>query len=56
MTKRYRQYFDRYSTQLLLVVVLLVFSLLMAWRSDFFITGKNIKNILEASTFRLILA
>lgn len=56
MTRRYRQYFDRYSTQLLLVAVLLMFSLLMAWRSDFFITGRNIKNILEASTFRLILA
>jgi len=52
----YRQYFDRYSAQLLLVTVLAVFSLLMAWRSDFFLTGKNIKNILEAITFRLILA
>lgn len=56
MTKRYHKYFDRYSTQLLLTAVLLMLSLFMAWRSDFFITGKNIKNILEASTFRLILA
>jgi len=56
MAKRYRQYFDRYSTQLLLVAVLLMLCLFMAWRSDFFLTRKNIKNILEASTFRLILA
>lgn len=52
----YYNFFQRYSTQLLLLTILAVLCLFLTWQSDFFMTGKNIKNILEAISFRLILA
>ncbi len=56
MNNRYTHFIQRYSTQLLLITILAVLCLLLTWQSEFFMTGKNIKNILEAMSFRLILA
>ncbi len=56
MNNRCSHFIQRYSTQLLLIAILAVLCLFLTWQSDFFMTGKNIKNILEAISFRLILA
>lgn len=56
MNKTIRQFFERYSTQLLLVAMLAALASFMTWHSDFFMTAKNIKNIFEAIAFRMILA
>lgn len=56
MNNSLRRFMRKYATQLLLLAVLVILCAVLSVASDSFLNLKNAKNILEAITFRLILA
>lgn len=53
MTKKW---ISKYSQQLFLMAVLLFICAVLAEKSEYFFTWKNIRNILEAASYRMVLA
>lgn len=51
-----KQLWNKYLHQCLLLVMMLLIAVLLTARSEHFLTWRNLKNILEANTYRLILA
>ena len=53
MTKKWM---NKYSQQLFLLAVLLLICAVLAGKSEYFFTWKNIRNVLEAASYRMVLA
>lgn len=51
-----RKWFSKYSQQIFLFVVMILICIVLTAESKYFLTWKNIRNILEANSYRLILA
>ena len=51
-----KKWMSKYSQQLFLSAVLLIICAVLAGKSEYFFTWKNIRNILEAASYRMILA
>lgn len=51
-----KQWINKHSQQLFLLAVLTVICAVLAGKSEYFFTWKNIRNILEAASYRMILA
>lgn len=56
MSAAVKKFFFRHLNAVLLTLVLVVFSIALGAYSEYFFTVKNIKNLLEANAYRLILA
>lgn len=51
-----RKWFSKYSQQIFLLAVMILICIILTAESKYFLTWKNIKNILEANSYRMILA
>lgn len=51
-----RKWFSKYSQQIFLLAVMILICIILTAESEYFLTWKNIKNILEANSYRMILA
>ena len=51
-----KKWFSRYSQQIFLFAVMVLICIVLTAQSKYFLTWKNIRNILEANSYRLILA
>lgn len=51
-----KKWMNKYSQQLFLLAVLLLICAVLAGKSEYFFTWKNIRNILEAASYRMVLA
>lgn len=51
-----KKWFSRYSQQIFLFAVMVFICIVLTAQSKYFLTWKNIRNILEANSYRLILA
>lgn len=51
-----KKWFSRYSQQIFLFAVMMLICIVLTVQSKYFLTWKNIRNILEANSYRLILA
>lgn len=51
-----KKWSSRYSQQIFLFVAMMVICIVLTMRSEYFLTWRNIRNILEANSYRLILA
>lgn len=51
-----KKWLSRYSQQIFLFAVMVLICIVLTAQSKYFLTWKNIRNILEANSYRLILA
>ena len=51
-----KKWMSKYSQQLFLLAVLFIIFTVLAGKSEYFFTWKNIRNILEAASYRMVLA
>lgn len=51
-----KKWMSKYSQQLFLLAVLLIICAVLAGKSEYFFTWKNIRNVLEAASYRIVLA
>ena len=51
-----KKWMSKYSQQLFLLAVLFIIFAVLAGKSEYFLTWKNMRNILEAASYRMVLA